>query len=154
VLALAAFRLATGTGNGGGADSQQLAARLLHLPAGVWLTWSVALGLMAHGVIQIFCGCAAKLDRQLNLAALPPGAARYVIHICRVGIAARGIVFAVIGILLMRAVSRRDPGQAGGIRESLEMLASSGRWLLAFVAVGLVAYAVYEVLNAKYRRIP
>jgi hypothetical protein len=33
------------------------------------------------------------------------------------------------------------------------MLAGSGRGLLGFVALGLVACAVYEVLKAKYRRI-
>jgi hypothetical protein len=153
-LAVAAFRLANGAGGGAGVRSQRLAAHLFSLPAGEWLTWAVALGLLADGVIQIFHGCAAHLDRQLNLAALPGGAARYVIHLCRVGIAARGIVFALVGILLMRAVVRRDPGQAGGMRESLQMLAGTGRWLLGLVAVGLVAYAMYQLLNARYRTIP
>ncbi|MGN6392367.1 MAG: DUF1206 domain-containing protein [Gemmatimonadales bacterium] len=70
------------------------------------------------------------------------------------GIAARGIVFGMVGVLLVRAIAQRDPGSAGGIRESLDALGHTGHWLLAFVALGLVAYAVYELLNARYRRIP
>jgi hypothetical protein len=76
-----------------------------------------------------------------------------VIALCRSGIAARGIVFGLIGVLLVRTAAHRDPKQAGGIRESLEMLEGMGRWPLTVVALGLVAYALYELLNAKYRRI-
>jgi hypothetical protein len=96
---------------------------------------------------------AHALEDAAQEVALPPGSARWVIALCRAGIAARGIVFGLIGILLIRAAARRDPDQAGGIRESLEMLAGMGRWPLAAVALGLVAYALYELLNAKYRRI-
>jgi hypothetical protein len=154
LLALTAFHLAAGAGDGGGTSSHRLAAHLFNLPGGQWLAWLVALGLLADGVIQIINGCAAKLDRPLNLAALPQRVARYVIHVSRVGIGARGVVFAVIGILLLRAVVRRDPGRAGGMRESLELLGQTGHWLLVFAALGLVAYAFYQLLNARYRRIP
>jgi hypothetical protein len=41
----------------------------------------------------------------------------------------------------------------GGIRESLNMLANLGRWPFAVVALGLIAYGVYELVNARYRRI-
>jgi len=152
-LALAAFRLATGSGNGDGARSEQLVARALDLPAGQWLVWLGAGAVLGYGGYQLYRAYAAKLGRRLSLAALPAGPARWVIALCRSGIAARGIVFVLIGVLLVRTAARRDPEQAGGIRESLEMLAGMGRWPLTVVALGLVAYALYELLNARYRRI-
>jgi uncharacterized protein DUF1206 len=152
-LALAAFRLATGSGDGDGPRSEQLAARALDLPGGEWLIWLAAGGVLAYGGYQLYRAYAAKLGRQLSLAALPAGSAHWVVALCRVGIAARGIVFVLIGILLVRAAAQRDAKEAGGIRESLEMLAGMGRWPLTVVSLGLVAYAVYELLNAKYRRI-
>ena len=152
-LVLAAFRLATGSGDGDGPRSEEMAARALDQPGGEWLVWLAAGGVLAYGGYQLYRAYAAKLGRQLSLAALPPGSARWVIALCRSGIAARGIVFCLIGILLVRAAARRDPDQAGGLRESLEMLAGMGRWPLAAVALGLVAYALYELLNARYRRI-
>jgi hypothetical protein len=33
------------------------------------------------------------------------------------------------------------------------MLASIGRWPFVVVALGLIAYGVYELVNARYRRI-
>jgi hypothetical protein len=152
-LAVAAFRLATGSGDDDGQCSEQLAARALDLPGGEWLIWLAAGGVLAYGGYQLYRAYAAKLGRQLSLAALPAGSARWVVALCRVGIAARGIVFVLIGVLLVRAAAQQDPEQAGGIRESLEMLAGMGRWPLTVVSLGLVAYAVYELLNAKYRRI-
>jgi hypothetical protein len=153
VLALAAFRLATGSGDGDGPRSEHFVARALDLPAGEAVVWLGAGGVLGYGGYQLYRAYAAKLGRQLSLAALPAGSARWVIALCRSGIAARGIVFGLIGILLARTAAQRDPDQAGGIRESLEMLAGMGRWPLTVVALGLVAYALYELLNAKYRRI-
>ena len=152
-LALAAFRLRTGSGEGGGERSEDLVSRALDLPGGNWLVWLAAGGVLVYGGYQLYRAYAAKLGRQLSLAALPGGTERGVIAVCRIGIAARGIVFVVIGFLLARSAARRDPGQAGGVRESLEVLAGMGRWPLAVVALGLVAYAVYELVNARYRRV-
>jgi hypothetical protein len=41
----------------------------------------------------------------------------------------------------------------GGVRESLGVLADIGRWPFVVVALGLAAYGVYELVNARYRRI-
>lgn len=152
-LAVAAFRLATGSGNGGGQGSEELAARALNLPGGQLLVWLAAAAVLGAGLYQLYRAYAAKLGRQLNLGGLPAGTYRWVIALSRFGIAARGIVFGLIGVLLARAASGRDPQQAGGTDESLQMIAGMGRWPLAVVAIGLVAYALYEVLNARYRRI-
>jgi hypothetical protein len=151
-LALAAFRLATHS-SGGGQDSDHYVAEAMDLAGGAWLVWLAAGAVLIYGGYQLYRAYAAKLGRQLNLAALPADTGRWVTAISRAGIAARGIVFGLIGILLGRSASRRDPEQAGGIRESLDMLAGMGRWPLVAVAVGLVAYALYELLNARYRRI-
>jgi hypothetical protein len=62
-------------------------------------------------------------------------------------------VFGLIGFLLGRAAARHDPGEAGGVRESLLTLAGIGRWALAAAALGLVAYGVYQLVEARYRRI-
>jgi hypothetical protein len=71
------------------------------------------------------------------------------------GVAARGLVFSVIGFFLIRAALRYDPRQAKGVAEALRTLASrpSPPWLLGAVAVGLVSYGLYELFEARYRRI-
>lgn len=151
-LAITAFRVAGGRAGAGGSDG--LSEHLLALPAGTWVTWIVALAMVGYGAYQVHCAWTSRLDRQLDLAAVVSRIGRSVIPLCRAGIAARGVVLGLIGLLLVRAVTHREPGEAGGIRESLEVLGRTGHWVLALVALGLVAYAVYELLNARYRRIP
>ena len=71
----------------------------------------------------------------------------------RAGIAARGVVFCAVGLLMARAASSNEAGRAGGVGDALQTLAGLGRWPFAAIALGLVAYGGYELLNARYRRI-
>ena len=152
-LALAAYHLATGSGDGGGESSDRLARRVFDLPGGEWLLWTAAIGVLAYACYQLYRAWAAKLGSRLDLGSLSSDVGRWVVGISRAGIAARGVVFGLIGVLLARAARQGDPEEAGGLRESLDMLAGMGRWPLVVIALGLVAYAVYELLNARYRRI-
>lgn len=152
-LAIAAFRLATGSGGGGGGGSEGLARKASDLPGGNLLLWVAAVAILAYACYQLYRAFAAKLGKQLDLGAVSAGIGRWVIGLSRAGIAARGVVFGLIGVLMVRAARQHDPEQAGGLRESLEMLEGMGRWPLGLVALGLVAYGVYELLNARYRRI-
>jgi hypothetical protein len=75
--------------------------------------------------------------------------------ICRFGVGARGFIIITLGVFLVRAAWQHDPGEAAGTRESLVELAGvvEGRWLLALMGAGLLAYAVDQAVHAKYRRI-
>jgi hypothetical protein len=39
------------------------------------------------------------------------------------------------------------------VRESLRTLERTGHWAFVAVALGLMAYGVYQLLNARYRNI-
>ena len=78
---------------------------------------------------------------------------RWVIGVSRFGIAARGVVFIAIVWLVMRAAREHDPSEAGGVRDALGTLQDFGQWPFAAIAVGLIAYGGYQLLNARYRRI-
>lgn len=152
-LGIAALKLATRSGGGGEQDPDELTARAMELPGGEWLIWLSAIFVLGYAAWQLYRGYAAKLGRQLDLGDLSGGMRSWIIGLCRAGIAARGVVFGLIGVLLVRTATRRNPEEAGGLRESLDMLAGMGRWPLVVVSLGLVAYALYELLNARYRRI-
>jgi hypothetical protein len=123
------------------------------LPGGELLVGLAALAIAGFGLYQLYRAYTSKLSRQLNFGELDGGARRWVVGVSRFGIAARGVVFCVIGLFLGRAAIRHDAAKAGGVRESLGFLAGIGRWLFVVVALGLVAYGGYELLNARYRRI-
>jgi hypothetical protein len=154
-LAVSAFRIALGgrDDQGPGGGSEGLTARALELPAGEAIVWGAALSFVGYGLYQLYRAFKAKLSKQLDLGRMSAEAGRWVIGVSRAGIAARGIVFAAIGLLLARAASRHDAGEAGGLGDAMRELAGLGRLPYAAIALGLVAYGVYEFLNARYRRI-
>ncbi|HEY3013425.1 MAG TPA: DUF1206 domain-containing protein, partial [Gemmatimonadales bacterium] len=154
VLGITAIRVALGHRAGtSGNQSRHWTARAFDLPAGELLVGLVAAAIAAYGVYQFYRAWAPKLGRNLQLSLLSDPMREWVVGVSRFGIAARGVVFCLIGVFLGRAALRHDAGQAGGLRESLGTLAAVGQWPFAVVAFGLVAYGVYELVNARYRRI-
>jgi hypothetical protein len=68
---------------------------------------------------------------------------------------ARVVVFGLVGAFLIKAAVEYDPQKAVGIDGALAKLAqnSYGPYLLGLVAAGLVAFGVYSLSDARYRRI-
>jgi Domain of Unknown Function (DUF1206) len=155
-LGVEALRLVTGSGSGGGDQgTQHWTARLLAMPMGRTLVLLAGAGVIAYALYQLYRAYAAKLSKELDLSPLTPDAATWVVRLSRFGMAARGVVFTIIGWFLLRAGMQRDASEAGGLGEALATLERQayGPWLLGAVALGLIAYAVYELVNARYRRI-
>jgi hypothetical protein len=153
-LGLSALRLAARDRPGPHSDqTRHWTAVAFDLPAGELVVWLTALGIGGYGVYQLYRAYASKLSRQLRLGELSPVTKRWVVAVSRFGIAARGVVFCLIGFFLARAAAFHDAAEAGGLRKSLRWIAGIGRWPFLVVALGLVAYGAYELVNARYRRI-
>jgi hypothetical protein len=80
----------------------------------------------------------------------------WAIRISRLGIVARGVVFIIIGFFFIQAARQYNPNQAMGLDGALQTLAQQphGKLLLGLVAFGLLAYGIYQGIQAKYRRFP
>jgi hypothetical protein len=153
-LGITALRLAARERPGARTDqTPHWTARAFELPAGELLVWLAAIGIAGYGIYQLYRAYASKLSRQLSLVGVGPGTTRWVIGVSRFGIGARGVVFCLIGYFLARAAAAHNASEAGGVRKSLGVLADIGRWPFMVVALGLMAYGVYELVNARYRRI-
>jgi hypothetical protein len=156
-LTVEAVRLALGgRGSGGGEDAPtHWTARLMAQPFGAWLVGAVAIGIAAYGAYQIYKAWKADVGDELRLNALGREPRRAVMVIARAGLAARGIVFLVIGGFLASAAMHADPSEARGMAGSLEAIQQQpyGPYLLAAVAVGLLAYGLYQFVRARYQRI-
>jgi hypothetical protein len=65
----------------------------------------------------------------------------------------RGVVFGLIGVFVIKAAADYNPQDAIGLDGALQKLAraSYGPWLLGLTAAGLVCYAVYCLVDARYR---
>lgn len=153
-LGITAFRLALGEREAAGHEqARSWTAWAFHLPGGDLLVGLAAAGIAGYGVYQFYRAGTPKMRRHLRLSELPEQFRGWVLGVSRFGIAARGVVFCLVGLFLARAALQHDVGEAGGIRESLRTLAELGRWPFTAVALGLVAYGIFELVNARYRTI-
>ena len=128
---------------------------LLSAPLGAWMVAIAGAVVMGYGAYQLYLVVAGNLTKDLDGAALGVGAARWAVRFGRFGMAARGLLFAVIGFFLVRASLMYDARQAKGVAQALRTLTSrpGPSWLLGIVALGLVSYGLYELFEARYRRI-
>lgn len=154
-LAYSAVRLAMGQYQAAedGGESQHWTARALATPGGKYALYAVAAALAGYGIYQLYCAVKAKLDKKLALGRMSFTARKWVVGISRFGIAARGVVFMAAGSLIFKAVQDHNPAKAKGPMQSLREVFEWGTLPFAIVAVGLIAYGVYQLINARYRRI-
>jgi Domain of Unknown Function (DUF1206) len=143
-----------GGGNGGGGnggDAKDWTAWLLSQPFGQWLVGAVGLIVIGVGVAFAVRAYKASFERELDPEACTP----VIRSICRIGILARAVVFAMIGIFLLIAAWQADPSEAKGLGAALQSLRAQpyGPILLGAVGLGLVAFAFYSLVAARYRRI-
>jgi hypothetical protein len=126
---------------------------LLDAPLGRWLVVGAGVAVAGYGIYQLYRAWAAKLSRQLDFAALSREAGSWLMRVCRFGIAARGVVFGVCGWYLVRAGIAHNATAAADTGEALGAIERQpfGEWALAIVAVGLIAYGAYDIVQARYR---
>jgi hypothetical protein len=151
-LFLAALRLASGGGSGGDA-TKTWTARLMAQPAGRWLVAAVGVAVIAGACQQLWTAFGERYRRHVRLDLLDPTVARWVGPVARLGLVSRAVVFFVVGGFLFAAALHSRPDEARGLGEALGTLAQqpAGTALLLAVALGLVAYGLYELVKARYR---
>lgn len=155
ILAVTAVKLILGSGGSGSSNAtQDWTARFLSQPFGQWLVGLVGIIIIGFGIYQLYKAYKGKFRKRLQLQQMSSNERTWTMAAGKFGIAARGIVFAIIGIFLTQAAIKSDPNQAKGLGESLSVLAQQpfGPWILGIVALGLIAYSVYSVIEARYRQ--
>jgi hypothetical protein len=154
-LALTAIRLIMGNSSGGGDSTQDWTARFMAQPFGRWLVGLAGLVVIAVGLSYLYQAYKAKFQRHFNLQLMSETERKWTKRLGQFGIAARGVVFSIIGLFLVLAALRANANEARGLGGALAALAAQpfGPWLLGIVALGLIAYSIYSLIEARYRQI-
>ncbi|PIG94761.1 DUF1206 domain-containing protein [Gloeocapsopsis sp. IPPAS B-1203] len=154
-LALSAVKLILGSGGSSSDSTQDWTARLLAQPFGQWLVGTGGAFVIGMGFYQFYRAFTAKFRKKLDLHELSDTEQMWIITIARFGLFARGVVFCVIGFFLIQAARQSDASEVRGLGEALQALAQQpyGSWILGIVALGLVAYGINMIVQARYRRI-
>lgn len=154
-LALTAVRLVLGSGRSQANASQDWTARFLSQPFGQVLVGIAGAIVLGVGIAFFYQAYKATFRRHFKISEMTAGEQTWITRLGRFGVTARGIVFTIIGSFLMVAAVQLNARQAKGLGGALATLAEQpfGPWLLSFVALGLIAYSLYSLAEARYRKI-
>jgi H+/Cl- antiporter ClcA len=130
-------------------------ARVMGMPFGRTLVILAGGFVIGFGIYQIYKGLKAKFRKRLKLGKMNETKDTWATWSGRIGYAARGVVFCIIGFYVIQAALNFNPDEAKGLDEALATLAQNyyGAWALGVVAIGLIAYGFYMLVEARYRRI-
>lgn len=147
--------LGSSQGGSGSGGSQKAAGGVLGWPAGQWLVGLAGGVLIGVGLFQGYRGIKQDFLKDSKTEEMSASVRRWVTRIGVVGHLARMVVFCLIGVFLIKAAIEYNPSAAVGLDGALRKVAAQtyGSILLGVVAAGLVAFALYSLSDARYRRI-
>lgn len=154
LLCIAAIGILTSSG-GGSESTKQTTAGVLGWTGGTVLVGVAGAILIGVAVYQAYKGLARKFLEDANTGEMSPGVKKGYTALGVFGHVARAIIFALIGYGLIKAAIDYDPKQAVGLDGALRELAhaSYGPALLGFVAVGLIGFGLYSIVDSRYRKV-
>lgn len=140
---------------GGTQTADDYARGVMRVPFGHWFFALVGLGVGVYGVMQVWKAWRGQFDDDIDEQRMRRETGAWALAIGRAGTGARGVMLAVMGLLLTRAGFDRRPSQAGGLAESLWTLMAQpyGTWLLAATAAGLVCFGIFQLLHWRFARL-
>jgi hypothetical protein len=154
-LAVLTFSVITGSSKSQAGQEKDLTAKVMAHTGG-----QVAVGIAGAIIVVVGLALAAegmrrKFLKQLQTSQMSPRTREVVTRLGMVGITVRGLVFALVGALVIDAAVTHKPAKAGGLDKALLTLRNQpfGEVLLIVVAIGLIVFGVYGLCEAKWRKV-
>ena len=155
VLAVTTASILFGRDEGGGQQESLWTGKVLGLPGGRILVGLAGLVVMGVGAWLVARGVRTKFDKHLDTGSMPRPLRKAAMAGGAVGHAARGVVAALAGLLLVKAALDYNPQEAKGVDGTLRTIVEQpyGRLLLVLAAAGLAAFGLFSLVEARYRRL-
>jgi hypothetical protein len=133
-------------------NEKEETATVFDLPLGRYAVGAVGVGLLVAGLVNLYRSLTAKFREYLREYEVGKKARDWVIAVGVAGHLARAAVFALVGTFVLKAAIEYDAREAIGLDGALAKLAHQpyGPILLGLVAAGLLAYALFCFVMARY----
>jgi len=139
-LGLSAVKIAVGSGGSGTGRQRSVTARVMEHGWGRAVIVAAGVAIVAIGCYHVYKGITKKFTEDLA-----GGASDLTVLLGRIGYGAKGIAYAVVGVLFGWAAIAYDPQKAGGLDTALRTIKEqpAGSVLLTVLAVGIAAFGAY-----------
>jgi hypothetical protein len=152
---LLAISVLRGSAGNSSSQTKQTTAGVLGWTGGRELVGAVGLLFIGIAIYQAYLGLSKKFLEYSKTGQMSEDVRRAFTWVGMVGLTARAIAFALIGIFVLKAAIDYTPKDAVGIDGALARLTQHayGTTALFIVAAGLIAFGVYSIADARYRKI-
>jgi hypothetical protein len=135
--------------------SKSKTSDLMAHTGGRWLVGLIGLVVIGVGIGLFVYGITKKFQKHLNTQQMNPTVRKTTRRLGMAGYGAKGVAYAIAGVLVVVAAVKYDPAKASGLDGALKTLASQsyGTWLLAVIAVGIAAFGIFCFSQARYRKV-
>jgi Domain of Unknown Function (DUF1206) len=153
-LCAVAVEILLGAGSGA-PNAKKQTAGVFGWPAGTWLVGIAGVVLIGAGLYQGYRGVSKDFLEESKTEEMGPRTRRWIKWIGILGYLARMVVSCLVGVFLVKAAIDFNPNKAVGLDGALAKVdhASYGPFLLGLVAAGLIAFGIYSLSDARFRRI-
>lgn len=150
-----AISILAGASSQSSSSPHKSTAGVLGWPGGQWIVGIAGVIFVGVALYQGYKGVSRKFLEEDKTAEMGPLVKRWITISGVIGHLARMVAFGLIGVFLIKAAVDYAPNKAVGLDGALEKLAreSYGTFLLAVVAAGLIAFGLFSIAEARYRRI-
>ena len=155
IMCAVAVEILLGSGGGTTGATSKTAGGVLGWPGGPWLVGLAGAVFVGNALYQGYRGLTQDFLKDAKTGEMSTTTRRWYKTAAIFGHLARMVVFGLVGVFLIKAAIEFDPNKAVGLDGALAKLAGQpyGSALLGLVAAGLVAFALYSLADARYRRI-
>ncbi len=154
-LSALTFEVIAGSARNESRKQRDLTATVMHHAGGRWLVGVVGLAIVIVGLTLMAEGIRRTFMKYLRSREMSPRTRRVVEKLGMIGTTARGLVFAIVGVLIIDAAVTFDPKKSGGLDKALLALRHQalGQFLLLMVALGVLIFGIYGLCEARWRRV-
>jgi len=150
-----ALRILFGSSSSGSSAPSKDTAGVLGWPGGPLLVGIAGAVLVAISLYQVYDAVRGGFAEDSKLGEMSPAVRRLFMVLGRIGLVARGLVFALVGYFVVKAAIDFNAREAVSLDGALARVHHQpfGPWLLGLAAAGLLVFAAYSLLEARYRRL-
>jgi hypothetical protein len=154
-FALTTVSVLHGSGSSQATTQQDASARVMQHSGGRWAVGIVGAVVVVVGLSLVVEGLRRSFIKTLRTGEMGRRTRRTVVALGVIGTTARGVIFALAGVLVVDAAKTFNPAKARGLDEALRTLRNQnyGAALLGLAAVGLIIFGLYGLCEARWRRV-
>jgi hypothetical protein len=152
-IGISGVRIAVGAGSSAKGEDTWT-AKVMDLPAGQVLVGAVGVAIIGFGMYELYRAWSDKYAEELTAEGRRGTSGTTYLWFGKIGCAARGVAFAIVGGLFVYAAITHEAKKSGGLDQALYKVLDQpfGPALLCVIGAGLACFGLFTLARSRHLR--